>query len=92
MADDSAPPPNSSSAKLSDSPTPNPKVTSFRRESRDHSDYNEQSPLLPPARPSEDNDGMKVFSPLDDDSDWEADQEETKSSWYMLLLTFGGFG
>jgi solute carrier family 45 protein 1/2/4 len=33
------------------------------------------------------------MSPLDDD-DWQGEQqtEETKSSWYLFLLTFGGLG
>jgi solute carrier family 45 protein 1/2/4 len=30
----------------------------------------------------------------DDDDDWQGEQqtEETKSSWYLFLLTFGGLG
>jgi solute carrier family 45 protein 1/2/4 len=33
------------------------------------------------------------MSPLDDD-DWQGEQqtEETKSSWFLFLLTFGGLG
>jgi solute carrier family 45 protein 1/2/4 len=92
MADDRTPPSSSSSGKLSDPPTPHPKVVSFRRGSRESNEYNEQSPLLPAAQPSGDNDRLKVLSPLDDDSDWDAEQEESKSSWFMLLLTLGGFG
>jgi hypothetical protein len=55
-------------------------------------DYNEQSPLLTPTQPSSDANGLKVLSPLNDEDDWEGDEEATKSSWYMLLLTLGGFG
>jgi solute carrier family 45 protein 1/2/4 len=33
------------------------------------------------------------MSPMDDD-DWQGEQqtEETKSSWFLFLLTFGGLG
>lgn len=52
---------------------------------------NENSPLLQPRR-SEEEEGLKVISPLSDD-DWNAEaEEETKSSWYLLLLTIGGMG
>jgi hypothetical protein len=55
-------------------------------------DYNEQAPLLDPIQPSSDGNGLKVLSPLSDEVGWEGDNEATKSSWYMLLLTIGGFG
>ncbi|KAK8247671.1 hypothetical protein HDK77DRAFT_481158 [Phyllosticta capitalensis] len=52
---------------------------------------NEQSPLLSPAQ--DDENGLKrVPSPLSDD-DWNPEAgEDTKSSWYLLLLTLGGLG
>lgn len=36
----------------------------------------------------------EVLSPLDSDDDWMGEQqvEETKSSWFLFLLTFGGLG
>ena len=36
----------------------------------------------------------EVLSPLGSDDDWQAEQqvEETKSSWFLFLLTFGGLG
>ncbi|KAJ9662964.1 hypothetical protein H2201_005841 [Coniosporium apollinis] len=79
-----------------------PKVVSFRRDSSNHprpsksidilrAPMNEQSPLLHPRRPSDES-YLKDVSPLDDD-DWEAEgHEDTKSSWYLLLLTLGGLG
>jgi solute carrier family 45 protein 1/2/4 len=35
----------------------------------------------------------ETMSPLEDD-DWQGEQqtEETKSSWFLFLLTFGGLG
>ncbi|KAK7531431.1 uncharacterized protein J3D65DRAFT_653411 [Phyllosticta citribraziliensis] len=52
---------------------------------------NEQSPLLSPTQ--DDESGLKrVPSPLSDD-DWNPEAgEDTKSSWYLLLLTLGGLG
>ena len=52
---------------------------------------NEQSPLLSPAQ--DDENGLKrVPSHLSDD-DWNPEAgEDTKSSWYLLLLTLGGLG
>lgn len=36
----------------------------------------------------------EAMSPDDDDDDWMGEQqvEETKSSWFLFLLTFGGLG
>lgn len=36
----------------------------------------------------------EVMSPTDDEDDWmgENQTEETKSSWFLFLLTFGGLG
>lgn len=36
----------------------------------------------------------EVLSPIDSEEDWQGEQqsEETKSSWFLFLLTFGGLG
>jgi solute carrier family 45 protein 1/2/4 len=53
---------------------------------------NEQSPLLRPRVSGEVDDLDKVVSPLGSD-DWEPEADvETKSSWYLFLLTLGGLG
>ncbi|EKG15878.1 Major facilitator superfamily domain general substrate transporter [Macrophomina phaseolina MS6] len=54
---------------------------------------NETSPLLSARTSAEEEDGLKdVASPSSDD-DWDAEAgEETKSSWYLLLLTLAGGG
>ncbi|OCL05932.1 hypothetical protein AOQ84DRAFT_224356 [Glonium stellatum] len=51
----------------------------------------EQSPLLRPRSSDEEDAGLKVLSPLSDE-DWQDNGEETKSSWYLLLLTLAGLG
>lgn len=65
-----------------------PKVINVRRGSKDGDDVDEQSPLLAAV---EDPDGSKPDTPLSED-DWAMDEQATKSSWYMFLLTLGGFG
>lgn len=52
---------------------------------------NEQSPLLRPRSSDEEDSGLKVVSPLSDE-DWQGGNDETKSSWYLLLLTLSGLG
>jgi solute carrier family 45 protein 1/2/4 len=56
----------------------------------------EHSPFIQPGRMSREIDPLlkETMSPLDDDDDWQGEQqtEETKSSWYLFLLTFGGLG
>lgn len=53
---------------------------------------NEQSPLLRPRSSDEEDSGLKVVSPLSDE-DWQGgNDEEAKSSWYLLLLTLSGLG
>lgn len=56
-------------------------------------DYpNEQSPLLQGREDNED-DGLKAISSLDDEDHWVSREgEQTRSSWYMFLLTLGGLG
>ncbi|KAL5380152.1 hypothetical protein DPSP01_007953 [Paraphaeosphaeria sporulosa] len=72
------------------------KNVSFRRNSNDppmEQIAAEQAPLMHP-RLSQDTDELhKVRSPVDSD-DWQGDyeQEETKSSWFLFLLTLGGLG
>jgi solute carrier family 45, member 1/2/4 len=73
-----------------------PKIVSFRssfshnRESIDA--MNEQSPLLRPRSSDEEDSGLKVVSPLSDEGWQGGNDEETKSSWYLLLLTLSGLG
>jgi hypothetical protein len=58
---------------------------------------NEQSPLLMP-QSSRDSEALdKVISPLGSDDDhsdsWDLNSgQDTKSSWYLFLLTLGGLG
>jgi solute carrier family 45 protein 1/2/4 len=69
-------------------------------EGRPHVDFidetEEHSPFIQPGRMSREVDPLlkETMSPLDDDDDWQGEQqtEETKSSWYLFLLTFGGLG
>jgi hypothetical protein len=55
----------------------------------------ENSPTIIPQRMSSEVDPLlkEAMSP-DDDDDWMAESqvEETKSSWFLFLLTFGGLG
>ncbi|KAK3202243.1 hypothetical protein GRF29_161g595913 [Pseudopithomyces chartarum] len=71
------------------------KNVSFRRNSFDppmEQIINETSPLMRP-RSSAEFDGLdKVISPLDSD-DWQGDDsDETKSTFFLFLLTLGGLG
>jgi solute carrier family 45 protein 1/2/4 len=55
----------------------------------------EHSPYAQPAMmSSREMDPLLKESMGDDDDDWQGEQqtEETKSSWYLFLLTFGGLG
>ncbi|KAF2404550.1 hypothetical protein EJ06DRAFT_469817 [Trichodelitschia bisporula] len=55
-------------------------------------DANEQSPLLSPRSSADVRSPSKVPSQLSDD-DWQANRHlESKSSWFMFLLTLGGIG
>jgi hypothetical protein len=67
------------------------------RQSQDSTGQNEQSPLLQPRDGDGDEDdvSLKAVSPIDATSDhlWlSREEQQTKSSWYMFLLTFGGLG
>lgn len=70
-----------------------PKVVSFRRSSSPPVEevINEQSPLIRPRTSNEIDPLLKVVSPACSD-DWQGDEEETKSSFFLFLLTLGGLG
>ncbi|KAF2012721.1 hypothetical protein BU24DRAFT_257875 [Aaosphaeria arxii CBS 175.79] len=73
-----------------------PKVVSFRQSEDSRgplAEYiNEQSPLIQPRRSGEGDALLKVDSP-DGLDDWQEEaDEETKSSWYLFLLTLSGLG
>lgn len=54
---------------------------------------NETSPLMRPRSSADFDELNKVISPLDDDDDWQGNQpDETKSSFFLFLLTLGGLG
>ncbi|ORY17561.1 hypothetical protein BCR34DRAFT_555084 [Clohesyomyces aquaticus] len=90
----SSPPPRAS-LNVDSAVATHPKVVSFRRTSspgRASMDrLSEQSPLLRPRTSEEVESNLKILSPAESD-DWEEASEETKSSWYLLLLTLGGLG
>jgi solute carrier family 45 protein 1/2/4 len=52
----------------------------------------EQSPLLRGSESQEEPSSFKIAEDGDDNVWQGEDDQETKSSWYMLLLTMGGFG
>ena len=74
--------------------------TSSRKQSQEsteqNEDYgNEQSPLLHPQDGDGDDESLKAVSPIDAASDRllvSREEQQTKSSWYMFLLTLGGIG
>jgi solute carrier family 45 protein 1/2/4 len=72
------------------------KNVSFRRNSNDppmEQIINESSPLMRPRLSEEVDELDKDISPLDSE-DWQGDfdEEETKSSFFLFLLTLGGLG
>jgi len=88
-------------------PHPRPKLVSFGRDSLlggrpdtegpTHVHFiHEPSPDIAPTRMSSEIDPLlkEVLSPTDTEDDWQGEQqsEETKSSWFLFLLTFGGLG
>lgn len=80
-------------------PIRHPKVVSFQRgssPSRLNLDIvNESSPLIRPRSSSEVEDQWRDISPIESEEDYFLDDdpdEETKSSWYLVLLTLGGLG
>jgi solute carrier family 45, member 1/2/4 len=75
-----------------------PKVVSFRRSMEpgrgSMEPVSEQSPLLLPRTSMNETEHplLRVISPIGSD-DWDADADvETKSTWYLFLLTLGGLG
>lgn len=54
----------------------------------------EHSPLMRSRLSEEVDELAKVISPISEDDDWQGDyeQDETKSSWFLFLLTLGGLG
>ncbi|KAH7359760.1 hypothetical protein BKA66DRAFT_472382 [Pyrenochaeta sp. MPI-SDFR-AT-0127] len=105
--DSPSPPPASPQGPPASRPRPRPKLVSFGRDSlaggrpsaegRPHVEFIEAlSPLVIPTRMSSEVDPLlkEVLSPLGSDDDWQGEQqvEETKSSWFLFLLTFGGLG
>jgi solute carrier family 45 protein 1/2/4 len=58
----------------------------------DNGNPDEQSPLLPTSDSQEEPSLFKIAEDGDDNEWQDEDDQETKSSWYMLLLTIGGFG
>jgi solute carrier family 45 protein 1/2/4 len=88
-------------------PRPRPKLVSFGRDSllggrpdtegAPHVEFiRDRSPEIIPTRMSSEVDPLlkEVMSPSDEDDDWMGENhvEETKSSWFLFLLTFGGLG
>jgi solute carrier family 45 protein 1/2/4 len=72
-----------------------PKVVSFRRASSPMSIINDQSPLLRPRISTDFDPLLKVTSPIGSDEEgWEAevDNEDSKSTLFLFLLTLGGLG
>lgn len=53
---------------------------------------NEQSPLLRSSESADEPSPFKIGEDGDDNVWQDEDDQETKSSWYMLLLTIGSFG
>jgi solute carrier family 45 protein 1/2/4 len=78
-----------------------PKVVKFRRDSSTNAPLNEyineHSPLVRPRASTEVDPLLKVVSPIEseEEEDWLGDPDadaESKSSWYLFLLTLGGLG
>ncbi|EUC31994.1 hypothetical protein COCVIDRAFT_18428 [Bipolaris victoriae FI3] len=106
--DDSAPgplsPPLSRLDTSSPRPKPRPKLVSFARDSplggRPDTDGDAEIEFIhhadhPPRMSSEVDPLLKeAMSPNSEDDSWlgESQVEETKSSWFLFLLTFGGLG
>jgi hypothetical protein len=67
--------------------------SSSTRPSMDNETHsNEQSPLLRETDLQDEPSPLKIAQDGDDDEWQDEDSQESKSSWYMLLLTIGGFG
>jgi hypothetical protein len=79
---------------IGDAPTYSNIITSRnnpKRTSSDAEDMNEDSPLLQ-ARDSDDEPSpLKIVADLEDEI-WQEEEKETRSSWYLFLLTLGSLG
>lgn len=54
---------------------------------------NENSPLIRPRGSGELDANDKAISPLESPDEWDMDgEQETKSTWYLILLCLGGLG
>jgi hypothetical protein len=64
------------------------------KDSSRHLVDDEQSPLLRASGESEHEDAISPIGNIDDHDgdDYIGEEHEFKSSWYMFLLTLGGFG
>lgn len=78
---------------INEDPEPEPRAhahVGFRDEVTEH------SPFTQPGKMSREMDPLlkEAMSPIGSDDDWlgEHQTEETKSSWFLFLLTFGGLG
>jgi len=97
MADDD---PSTSSGsvtpKQQSSQRSSPPRKSSKEQDRNDEYPNEQSPLLRGSDhdgDEDEDDAFKAISPLTDEDRWVSKEgEESKSSWYMFLLTLGGLG
>src|SRR5579871_1664208 len=77
-----------------------PRDSSSRKHSQEstvqnESYANEQSPLLQPREGDGDDASLKAISPIDTTSEhlwFSREEQQTKSSWYMFLLTLGSIG
>jgi solute carrier family 45 protein 1/2/4 len=102
-----SPPPPKIDTTSHNRPKPRPKLVSFGRDTsgggRPHTEgrptvnfIDEVDEHEPVGRTREMDPLLKEsgMSPMDDDDDWQGEQqtEETKSTWFLFLLTFGGLG
>ncbi|KAF2128627.1 hypothetical protein P153DRAFT_432233 [Dothidotthia symphoricarpi CBS 119687] len=84
--------------RLDTNARPRPKFVSFGRESELGGPpiITERSPLVRPSRSAREVDPLlkEPLSPLESEEDWqgEPETEDTKSSWFLFLLTLGGLG
>jgi hypothetical protein len=79
---------------MGDAPTYSNIIPSRKNSNRtrsDAEDVNEDSPLLE-ARDSDDEPSpLKIVADIEDEI-WHEEEKETRSSWYLFLLTFGSLG
>ncbi|KAF2666311.1 MFS general substrate transporter [Microthyrium microscopicum] len=92
---------NNAGASSSRSPPKSPMRVSPAAHSRSFSrelEADEQSPLLAPSKSSFDDDDENKIPSIgsrdteQEENDWTEEEHVSRSSWYMFLLTLGGFG